>query len=712
MVQMSPDTEDSLWGMGSGYNYADASIMGFSCTHLSGTGIPDLGDFLFVPEVGEPKLTAGDDEHPGGYRQAFRHEDESASCGHYKVTLANGVTTELAAAEHAGILRFAFPGGGDASILIDLAHLLHGKKFKVVWSHVRVPDASTVTGFHLVNGWGKERYLYFAARYSVPWADHVIVSDGKPQLYDTYRFRSRNEASGANLQFIARYGSRPLDVSVRVGISAVSEENALANLEADIPSWDFDRVVTDARERWERELEKIEVDAPTEDKETFYTSLYHAFLAPNVYEDVNGEYRGLDHGVHKATGFTRYAVFSLWDTFRAEHPLLSLIQARRDSDMVQSMLAHFDQSVDHLLPVWELDGTETWCMIGYHSVPVIVDAYLKGVGGFDPGRAYAAIRATATNQDYDSVARYAERGWVPYDKENESLSKTLEYAFDDFSIAQMARRLGKVDDYRTFMRRSESFRNLFDPQIGWMRPRAEDGTWRHPFDPHDYGGDTAKAGDITEGTSAQYSWSVPHDVPALIELMGGKKRFVEKLDALFDYKGAIRTGEGDEMQGRIGEYWHGNEPSHHIAYLYSMAGEPGKTAERVHQIVRTQYGNKPDSLSGNDDCGQMSAWYLFSALGFYPVCPTCDSYVIGSPSVSRAVVHLSNGKALTITAEGLSETRIYVQAVSMNGAPLDSPILPYATIKDGGTLVFTMGKSPSLTWGREAEASGLAPEHE
>jgi predicted alpha-1,2-mannosidase len=709
MVQLSPDTERDLWETASGYEYSDTSIMGFTLTHLSGTGIPDLGDFLFMPQIGQPKLVAGTKENPDtGYRARYSHDQESASAGYYQVKLLNnGVNVELTAGERAGMMRFTFPQTDEASIMTDLQHILSGKRFRLIWSHVRVENSSTVTGFHLVNGWAKERYLYFAARYSRPFDHHRIMSNGQEVKYDsyrTYRFRSRNEAAGTNLQFLAEYKTKPNEpILVKVAVSAVSAANALANLDSEIPDWNFDRVVRETRQKWDRELGRIEIEGSQKDKETFYTGLYHAFLAPNLYQDVTGEYRGLDSNIHRARGFQNYTVFSLWDTYRATHPLFALIQAPRDGDMIHSLLGHYDQSVDHLLPMWSLQGNETWCMIGYHAAPVIADGFLKGVKGFDKAHAFEAIKATALNPDYDGVAAYARLGWVPCDLENESLSKTLEYAFDDYCIAQMAKALGRTEDYHAFMKRATSYTNLYDPALGFMRPKDSHGQWRVPFDPHFYN-ENILSNDVTEGTSWQYSWYVPQDVPGLMKLFGGREKFVEKLDALFTSNEADKSKGVDDIQGRIGEYWHGNEPSHHIIYLYCYAGQPWKAARRLHEVIQTQYGNQPNSLSGNDDCGQMSAWYIFTVLGFYPVCPGSDYYVIGSPALPKAVVHLSNGKSLTITADNLSDRNIYVQTVKLNGKTWDTPFLPYREIQNGGTLRFTMGSEPNLSWGTKAAA--------
>ncbi len=706
MVQISPDTDITNWDTDSGYEYNDPTIMGFSLTHLSGTGCPDLGDFLFMPQVGAPAFESGAKDHPEtGYQSLFSHADESASAGYYKVKLQkSGVITELTAGERSGILRFTFPASDAASILTDLNHVINGGRWRIAESRLRIEDGSTVTGFHLVNGWARERYLYFAARYSRPFDEALIIKDGKPVTYKSYinyRFRSRNEAAGTNLQFLAKFKTGANEViQVKVAVSAVSAANALANLDAEIPDWDFAKVRNTAVEKWNRELGKIQIEGSEEQKATFYTSLYHAFLVPNLYQDVNGEYRGFDQNIHNAKKFTKYTVFSLWDTFRAEHPLLALIQAPRDSDMINSLIVHYDQSADHLLPMWELQGNETWCMIGYHAVPVIVDGYLKGVKGIDAQRAYDAIKTTAMNPDYDGLAAYRKLGWVPCDEEDESLSKTLEYAYDDWCIAQMAKALGKQADYDHFLKRSASYKNIYNPDLGWMCAKDSQGNWRTNFGAHLFGGGT-NLQDVTEGTSSQYSWFVPQDVPGLIALMGGKDKFVERLDSLFDAKQSepfTKELSANDLRGCIGEYWHGNEPAHHIIYLYCYAGQPWKAAEKLRQIVKTQYGSQPGSLCGNDDCGQMSAWYMFTCMGFYPVCPASDYYVIGAPQIPKAVMHLSNGKDFTMKAENISAENLYVQSVQLNGKNWDSPFLPYKELKNGGNLVFKMGPQPSR-WG-------------
>ncbi|MFI5253021.1 MAG: GH92 family glycosyl hydrolase [Bacteroidota bacterium] len=699
MIQLGPDTDDELWETASGYEYSDSSIIGFSLTHLNGTGIPDLGDFAFMPSVGLPKFIEGSKAHPdSGYRSPFSHEEEEASVGFYSVKLKNsGVGVQLTASERAGLIRLVYPKTDSAILLIDLKHVL---RWNVIWSNIRVLDKSTLTGYHLVNGWAKERRLYFAARFSRPFNNYGIIKDGKPVIYDTYRFRSRSEATGKNLQFYAQWKTGDdVVIMVKVGVSGVSAANALKNLDTDMLGWNFAGALSVATDKWNRELSKIQIEGSQEVKKTFYTSLYHAFLAPNVYQDVTGEYRGLDQNIHQAKGFTNYAVFSLWDTYRAEHPLFALIQSQRDADMINSMLAHYDQSIEHLLPVWSLQGNETWCMIGYHAVPVIVDAFMKGVKGFDYTRAYDAVKTTAMNPNYDNVATYAKLGWVPFDKENESVSKTLEYAYDDFCVAQMAKSLGKTDDYYYFMKRAGNYKNLFDTTYNLMRGKDSKGEWHIPFDPHLY----QQGGDFTEGTSWQYTWYVPQDVPGLISLMGGKEKFTAKLDSLFVMKTSDSTKDVSDIQGRIGEYWHGNEPSHHIIYLYCYAGQPWKAQKRIHEVMKTQYGFAPNSLSGNDDCGQMSAWYVFSAMGFYPVCPGSNYYVIGSPCLKKATMHLSSGKTFTMIADNLSDENIYIQSAKLNGKSWDKAYLLFDAIKNGGTLEFTMGPNPNMQWGSSGE---------
>lgn len=706
MVQLSPDTDRRSWETASGYEFNDSVIIGFSMQHLSGTGIPDLGDFLIMPSVGKMKFTAGTVEKKdeqgnnyftqdpdSGYCTKFYHKDEKVKAGYYSVKLPEyNIFVELAATERAGILKFTFPKTDSANIMMDLAEVL---QWNVKWSNVRAEDNTLVTGYHLVNGWAKERHLYFAARYSKPYDKFGIIQNGKKVVYNTARFRSEYEAANQNIQYYTSYSTKDNEViMVKIGISAVSTSNALMNLDKEIPDWNFDKVVKDTRAKWNNEMQKMIVEGSEKEKETFYTSLYHCLLTPTIYQDVNNQYRGLDQNIHIAEGFNNYAIFSLWDTYRAVHPLFNLIQPDRNADMINSMLAHYDQSVEHLLPIWSLNNNETWCMIGYHAVPVIADAIMQGVKGFDYERAYVACKNTAMNKHYDSVAEYAEIGYVPFDHENESVSKTLEYAFDDYCIAQIAKKLGKNNDYEYFMKRALSYKNIFDPRTKLMRGKDFKGNWRTPFDPYGYIDDMMKR-DITEGTNWQYSWYVPQDVEGLIKLYGGKENFAAKLDSLFiEHKTGEFEKGSEDILGRFGEYWHGNEPAHHIVYLFNFADQPYKTEKLIHDIMTTQYGNKPNSLCGNDDCGQMSAWYLFNSMGFYPIAPSSNQYIIGTPCAKKVTMNLGNGKTFITIAENFSNENYYIQSMTLNGKHWNSYILPFEVINNGGTLVFVMGDKP------------------
>lgn len=701
MIQIGPDTDIERWETASGYEYSDTLLYGFSLTHFSGTGIPDFGDFLFVPSTGKIKTFGGKRSaySKKSYRTKYNHNEELASTGYYAVKLPEyDIKAEMTTSDRAGFLKFTFPKSDSSNIMIDLKHVL---QWKVYWSQIRVVDDSTITGYHIVKGWARDRKIYFSARFSKKFEKYGIYKNGKVVEYDpfkTYRFTSRYEVADTNIQFFATYKTKINEsIIVKVAISGVCTDNALLNMNTEISHWDFAKVQNETREKWNRELKKIEIEGTDDQKTTFYSSLYHLCLTPFLYQDVDGSYMGMDKNIHKAEGFTNHTVFSLWDTYRAVHPMFMLIQNERNADMIKSMLAHYDQSANHLLPVWSFYGNETWCMIGYHSVPVIADAVVKGLKGIDPEKCYNAVKATAMNKEYDNVMLYAKLGYLPFDIENESVSKTLEYGYDDYCVAQMAKYLGKNDDYTYFMNRSKAYRNIFDSNCGYMRGKDSKGNWRTPFQ-IDVFKEDLKERDFTEGTSRQYTWSVPQDVQGLIGLMG-KERFESKLDSLFTMNIPENNQTAEDATGRIGEYWHGNEPSHHIILLYDYIGKPWKAQKLVHQVVNTQYGNKPNSLCGNDDCGQMSAWYLFNSLGFYPVCPSSNYYAIGSPCLSKAVINLSNGKKILMKANNLSKENVYIQSMTLNGKDWNKTYILFDDIKNGGEIVYNMGNKPNKRWG-------------
>lgn len=713
MVQLSPETEAPPFRGGfrycAGYQYADTSILGFAHTHFSGTGHSDMGDVLLMPTVGPLQLEPGTREKPdAGYRSRFSHEQESASPGYYSVLLKDfDIKAELTATNRVGVHKYTFPQSNSAHIILDLVSSIYNYDGKVLWSQLRVENNRTITGFRQTKGWAANRFVYFAIEFSKPF-DSYGVSNEHEEQYRGFR------KSGKLLENYPDVGGRKLKayfdfktsasevIFVKVAISSVGIDGAVRNLQTEVPGWDFEGVRAAAKRAWTKELDKIVVEGSRKDKENFYTAAYHTMLAPVTYMDVDGRYRGLDQNIHMARGFTNYHIFSLWDTYRAAHPLLTITQPERDGDMIQSMLAHQQQSAHKILPIWSFGSNETWTMIGYHAVPVIADAYLKGIRNFDAQAAYSAMRQSATYSRYGGLDHYMRYGYVPIDLEKEAASKTLEYAYDDWTIAQMARALGKTSDYAEFNRRAASFRKIYDPATGFMRAKKSDGVFREPFDPiyAQYGSD------YTEGNAWQYTWYVPQDVQGLINLMGGREKFVEKLDTLFTLKGdEEKYKQVEDIAGLIGQYAHGNEPSQHIAYLYNYAGMPWKTQERIHQIMNNLFDNTPEGISGNEDCGQMSAWYIFSSMGFYPVCPGSLEYVIGKPGLRKAVISLAGGKTFTVLANDLSDKNIYIQAVTLNGRQYEKSYLRHQDLVKGGTLVFEMGPRPNKAWASAREAA-------
>lgn len=714
MVQLSPDTRiqprEKAYDWAAGYRHDDSSIVGFSHTHFSGSGHSDLGDVLVMPFTGDPGLERGDPEKPrSGYASRFDHKDEKAEPGYYAVTLQDyKVRAELTASARTGVHRYTYPKGEEAKLLLDLRTSLYDYPGKILWSRLRLREDGTVTGFRETRGWAPGRQLYFAMRFSRPLTGHALHNTETDIAYKGFPPPGQNhpeqrpQIEGRQLVGTFDFGKLDDPLVVSVAISSVSEAGAIANLDAEAKDQNFDRIRADARTQWQQALSVLDIEAPAHDKRSAYTALYHSLLGPTLFMDVDGQYRGSDNAVHRAEGYTNYSTFSLWDTYRALHPLLTLVQPeQRTSDMVNSLLAHQHNSAYGMLPVWAFHGQETWCMIGYHAVPVIADAYVKGIRGFDADKALQAMVATANYGPYDGIAQYRELGWVPIDEEGEAASKTLEYAFDDWTIARMATAMGKTEVAAEFDKRAGNWRHAFDAETGFMRARKRDGSFRTPFDPSASGYGT----DYTEGNAWQYSWYVPQDVAGLAEVHGGADKLLARLDAVFDAKVDPSIFEHmEDITGLIGWYAHGNEPSHHVAYLYSYAGQPWRAQARLKQIMDTQYADRPDGLAGNDDLGQMSAWYVFTALGFYPVAPGSAEYIIGRPFLPKAVLNLPNGKTFRITTDGMGKGHEYVGSATLNGKPLNRTFLRHAEILAGGELHFTLQATPNKAWpGQGAE---------
>jgi predicted alpha-1,2-mannosidase len=661
MVQLSPDTRLTGWDGCSGYHYSDSEIYGFSHTHLSGTGISDYGDILLLPSV--------NDGLPEGRRAArFQHRNETASPGYYSVRLDDGnILVELTATARVGMHRYTFPRTEAANIFLDLTH-----RDKVLDARFLFINGTTIVGWRRSQAWAKDQVVYFALEFSQPFSGFV----GKgPKAY--FRFDASE--------------GKPL--LVKVGISAVDTDGALKNLRTELNHWDFDKVRTDAKAAWNAELNKINVNGGTDAQLTnFYTALYHAMTAPNLFMDVDGRYRGRDFKTHEAKDFSTYTVFSLWDTFRAAHPLYTIIDQKRTRDFIKTFLAQYEQG--GRLPVWELAANETDTMIGYHAVSVIADAAMKGIDGFDLRQAFEAMKHSAELKHY-GLGPYIKSGLISMEDERESVSKVLEYAYDDWCIAQVAKKLGETADYERYITRAQSYKNVFDRVTGFMRPRSN-GNWLEPFDPREV------TFAFTEANSWQYTFFVPQDISGLIKLMGGREQFAKKLDQLFAADSRTTGREQADITGLIGQYAHGNEPSHHIAYLYSYAGQPWKTQARVRQIMDQFYKPEPDGLIGNEDCGQMSAWYVLSAAGFYPVTPGSQTYVIGSPLFPEVRFNLENGKLFTIKASNVSDRNVYVQSATLNGKPYNKSFLLHDDLMAGGELVLQMGARPNRRWGTGA----------
>lgn len=713
MVQLSPQTNFEVmynndgsyntkaYEYCAGYQYKDSTIIGFAHTNLSGTGHSDLGDFLVMPTTGDLVLNPlPSTENENGFYSIFSHENEAASPGYYKVLLDKyNITAELTASERVGFHQYTFPESNNAHIILDMVYNVYHHDNKNVWTFIRVENDSLVTGYRQTKGWARTRKVFFAMQFSKPFKSYGHKKFNKETYNGFYkRFNETEnfpEIAGKDIRAYFNFDTEQNEkINIKFALSSVSTAGAMRNLQAEIPHWDFDKTKAETNEKWNSELSKIEVETLTKaDKNTFYTAFYHTMLSPVIYEDVDGQYRGLDQNIHTSDGFTNYSVFSLWDTYRALHPLFNIIQPERNNDMIKSMLAHHDQSVHHMLPIWSHYANENWCMIGYHATSVIADAMAKNVGDFDKKHALLASVNTANVRYFDGLGDYIDYKYVPDDKSHSSVSKTLELAYNDWCIAKMAKQVGNAETEKEFMLRSEYYNNVYDPEIGYMRPRLSDGEFRKEFDPLDTYGQG-----FIEGNAWNYGLYVPHQIEKMIGMMGGKERFIQHLDSLFTMElndKYIENHEDITRDGIIGNYVHGNEPGHHIPYLYNWTGKASKTQERVRMIMNSMYGSNVDGLCGNDDAGQMSAWYIFSSLGFYPVTPGSANYALGSPLVKEAVIHLDNGKYLTITAKNQSKENVYVKSVSVNGRKLETMLLSHNDIISGGEIVFEMSSQPS-----------------
>ena len=682
MIQLSPDTSEAPnWGDASGYDYNRNTIFGFSHTRLSGTGASDLIDITLMPTSS------------GRTSSAFTHDEEKARPGYYQVMLKDeNINAELTTTQRNGIHRYQYPAGKDAEIILDMDHSADKGSWgrRIINSQIRILNDHAVEGYRIITGWAKLRKIYFYMEFSSPILTSTLRDGGRVH-------ENTAVINGTNLHGCFRFGQlngKPL--TCKVALSSVSMENARQNMEQEAPHWDFDRYVAAADADWEKQLGKLEVKGTEVQKEIFYTALYHTMIQPNTMSDVNGEYMAADYTTRKvANNETHYTTFSLWDTFRASHPLYTLLEPERVTDFVKSMIRQYEYY--GYLPIWQLWGQDNYCMIGNHSIPVITDAILKGIPGIDMEKAYEAVyNSSVTSHPNSPFEVWEKYGFMPENIQTQSVSITLEQAFDDWCVAQLAAKLNKDADYQRFHKRSEYYRNLFHPKTKFFQSKNDKGEWIEPFDPYQYGGNGGHP--FTEGNAWQYFWYVPHNIQALMELTGGTKAFEQKLDTFF-----TSTYKSEQMNhnasGFVGQYAHGNEPSHHVAYLYNFAGQPWKTQKYVSHILNTLYNNTSSGYAGNDDCGQMSAWYVFSAMGFYPVNPADGRYIIGSPLLDECTLKLAGNKEFRIRTIRKSPEDIYIQSVTLNGKKHKDFFITHQDIMNGGTMVFKMGKKPS-GWGK------------
>lgn len=671
MVQLGPDTRLDGWDGCSAYHYSDSIIYGFSHTHLSGTGCSDYGDILIFPSN-----SYNNDIKESKYCATFSHANEQAKAGYYSVVFDNKIKTELSVTQRVGFHKYTYPNDSDKYIIIDLEH-----RDKVLEAYIKQIDAKRFVGLRRSQAWANNQILYFVVEFS----DDVQLID-----YDGAKSDSINIISGDKCKVVLKSLSQNDTLLVKLALSAVSEESAINNLTNELPHWNFEKIKQEAEDKWNKELSKILVYGnDKENKEIFYTSLYHCFLAPNIYSDFDGSYRSTDLNIYKSSKYDTYSVFSLWDTYRATHPLFTITQVRRTLDFIHTFLDHYKYGKQ--LPVWELSANETDCMIGYHSVPVIVDAYLKGINEFDLDLALEAMLASSTEPRLGKT-EFAEYGYIPLEKEHESVSKVLEYSYDDWCIAMFAKSLNKQEVYKQYLQRSQYYKNVFNPENLFMQAR-QNGAWQQPFDPKEVNFN------YTEANSWQYSFYVPHDINSLIDLYGGNSNFEKQLDLLFSEESKTTGNNQADITGLIGQYAHGNEPSHHAAYLYSYCASPWKTQNIVRKIMKTLYSNKPNGLCGNEDCGQMSAWYVLSALGFYPINPANGIYDIGSPLFDTAIIQLENNNKFTIIAHNNSSNNIYIDKIELNGKNYDKNYIRHEDILRGSKLEMWMSDKPNLSRG-------------
>jgi predicted alpha-1,2-mannosidase len=709
IVQLSPDTDTiphningkykkEVYKYCAGYQYSDNTIVGFSHTHFSGTGHSDLGDILVMPTSGPLKLNPGTSDNPAsGYRSPFSHNNEISQPGYYEVLLdEHQIRAQLSATERTGIHKYTFPKGKNQRVILDLSHGIYNYDGKVLWANLRVENDTLLTGYRITNGWARVNYTYFAVTFSRPIKNFGFSDHKKPGYTGFWRKFDMNrnfpEMGGKQVVSFFEFEDDSPEIEVRVALSAVSTQGAMKNLKAETNGKSFDQIVSETQHKWEKELSVIEIDGEKEQKEMFYTSLYHTMINPSVYMDVDGKYRGIDHQIHEAKDFTNYTVFSVWDTYRALHPLFNLIQRKRSSDIVKSMLAHYRQSVHHALPVWSHMGNENWCMIGYHSVSVLSDAINKGID-INKKEALEAMYNSSNIPYYDGTSQYKELGYVPVDKNGSGNSITLEYAYDDWTIYQTAKNLGNKELAENYRKRAGNYHNVFNPEVKFVTGRTSDGNWVKRFNLlHTHGEG------FIEGNSWNYSFYVPHDVDGLIKAMGGEKQFTERLDSLFTMDLPEEFFEATEdvtKEGIMGNYVHGNEPSHHIPYLFAWTSKPWKSQFWIREIMNRMYKNNIDGLCGNDDCGQMSAWYIFSAMGFYPVCPGSSEYIIGAPYLPYMKIDMGDGKYLIVKANKVSDKNRYIQKVYLNGEEYNRSYLTFEDMKNGAELEFIMSSKPN-----------------